>query len=555
MKTIRGQKLAELGFKMTAEKCKKKFEDESGYFDNVSNYGKNNYRFLSELEELCQNPYSGGGDGDCDGDEGIVRSEKTLLHLGADNMGHRQCDGTDDKVVVEKSKERKRKRRDRFEMFKGFCESFVNKMMAQQEEIHNRLLKDMVKRDQEKFSKEEAWKKQEMERMNKELDIMAQEHAIAGDKHATIIEFLKDDIKVVIHHGGKLVNEGCLKYERESDTMYFDPDLWSYFVVVSVVKGLGYDGFKDLWFSIGCGPVLDDKLEPLCDDVGVMHMVNFARLNGQVHFYVVHTVSEPELIDMIEYNVDEGGEEIAPEMHEGGECAVLDERTEEDDGGVTSQFGEATYDGVDGHGERIEVDVGEGDKIEVDVGEGQRIEVDAGEVDIIQDDVGEDERIQVHVGEVDKMEVHVGEGDRIQIDVGEGERIEVDEGHDVEGKRIEDDESHDDRTQANDVEETIEVHETHHQSTEANDVEETIVVDEAHDERTEVNDLESETMEVDEAHDERIVVNDGEGNRTEVEELEDIEAQGEEPTSLAEAKAHGEEAHGEQPHGEEPHQS
>ncbi|BAT84228.1 hypothetical protein VIGAN_04154000 [Vigna angularis var. angularis] len=184
-------KLAELGFKMTAEKCKKKFEDESGYFDNVSNYGKNNYRFLSELEELCQNPYSGGGDGDCDGDEGIVRSEKTLLHLGADNMGHRQCDGTDDKVVVEKSKERKRKRRDRFEMFKGFCESFVNKMMAQQEEIHNRLLKDMVKRDQEKFSKEEAWKKQEMERMNKELDIMAQEHAIAGDKHATIIEFLK----------------------------------------------------------------------------------------------------------------------------------------------------------------------------------------------------------------------------------------------------------------------------------------------------------------------------------------------------------------------------
>ncbi|KOM37693.1 hypothetical protein LR48_Vigan03g107500 [Vigna angularis] len=188
-------------------------------------------------------------------------------------------------------------------------------------------------------------------------------------------------------------------------------------------------------------------------------------------------------------------------------------------------FGEATYDGVDGHGERIEVDVGEGDKIEVDVGEGQRIEVDAGEVDIIQDDVGEDERIQVHVGEVDKMEVHVGEGDRIQIDVGEGERIEVDEGHDVEGKRIEDDESHDDRTQANDVEETIEVHETHHQSTEANDVEETIVVDEAHDERTEVNDLESETMEVDEAHDERIVVNDGEGNRTEVEELEDIEVE------------------------------
>ncbi|ESW19148.1 hypothetical protein PHAVU_006G100300 [Phaseolus vulgaris] len=185
------RKLAELGFKKSAEKCKEKFEDESRYFDNISNYGKNNYRFFSELEELCQNPDpSGGGGGDCDGDDGIVRSEETL-HLGGDNMGHQQCDRTEDKVVVEKSKQRKRKRRDRFEMFKGFCESVVNKMMAQQEEIHNRLLEDMVKRDQEKFTREEAWKKQEMERMNKELEIMAQEQAIAGDRHATIIEFLK----------------------------------------------------------------------------------------------------------------------------------------------------------------------------------------------------------------------------------------------------------------------------------------------------------------------------------------------------------------------------
>ncbi|TKY61399.1 Trihelix transcription factor GTL2 [Spatholobus suberectus] len=198
------RRLAELGFKKSAEKCKEKFEDESRYFDNM-NYGKNNYRFLSELEELChgdQNPDPGG---DADAGNGVVRSEKTH-HPGGDNMGHhhaleensrdmeatatKQRDGSD-KVVVEKSKERKRKRRDRFEMFKGFCESVVNNMMAQQEEIHNKLLEDMVKRDQEKFAREEAWKKQEMDRMNKELEIVAQEQAIAGDRHATIIEFLK----------------------------------------------------------------------------------------------------------------------------------------------------------------------------------------------------------------------------------------------------------------------------------------------------------------------------------------------------------------------------
>ncbi|KAG2403164.1 uncharacterized protein HKW66_Vig0184500 [Vigna angularis] len=231
---------------------------------------------------------------------------------------------------------------------------------------------------------------------------------------------MEGDIEVVIHHRGNLVNEGCLKYEGENDTMHFDPDLWSYFVVVSAVKSLGYDGFKDLWYSVGCGPVLDGKLEALCDDVGVMHMINLARLNGQVHLYVVHTVSEPDVIQMIEYNVHEEGQEVALEMHEGGECAMLDERTEEDDGlclkqsledgGVTKQLDE----GVGGH-------VGEGDRIEVDVeGEG------------IQDDEGHDERTKPN---------------NVQ------ETIEVD----VEGEGIQDDEAHDERTEPNNVQETIEV--------------------------------------------------------------------------------------------------
>ncbi|KAG2376433.1 uncharacterized protein HKW66_Vig0154130 [Vigna angularis] len=182
-----------------------------------------------------------------------------------------------------------------------------------------------------------------------------------------VLSVMEDDIEVVIHHRRKLVNEGCLKYEGESDTMYFDPDLWSYFVVVSVVKGLGYDEFKDLWFSVGCGLVLDDKLEALCDDVGAMHMVNLARLNGQVHLYVVHTVSELEVIQMIEYNVDEGevdeGHDV--EANDVEETIVIegahDERTKLNDvEGETMELDEA-------HDERIEVE--ELEDIEVEVRE------------------------------------------------------------------------------------------------------------------------------------------------------------------------------------------
>lgn len=114
--------------------------------------------------------------------------------------------------VVEVSKSgnniKKRKRssshennKKKFDMFKGFCEEIVKKMMAQQEEMHNKLLEDMVKRDQEKVAKEEAWKKQEMDRMNKELEIMAHEQAMAGDRQASIIDFLnKFTSNVSDHH-------------------------------------------------------------------------------------------------------------------------------------------------------------------------------------------------------------------------------------------------------------------------------------------------------------------------------------------------------------------
>ncbi|XP_014514854.1 trihelix transcription factor GTL2 [Vigna radiata var. radiata] len=189
------RKLAELGYKRSAEKCKEKFEEESRYFNNNINYGKNNnnYRFLSELEQLY---HQGGADH-------LATQEKTHQLHKQDKMDHHPLEEGDsgkldppltkqnhDAAAVEKNQGRKRKRPGRFEMFKGFCESIVHKMMAQQEEMHNKLLEDMMKRDEEKFTREEAWKKQEMEKMNKELEMMAREQAIAGDRQTNIIQIL-----------------------------------------------------------------------------------------------------------------------------------------------------------------------------------------------------------------------------------------------------------------------------------------------------------------------------------------------------------------------------
>ncbi|XP_052734159.1 uncharacterized protein LOC128196696 [Vigna angularis] len=141
---------------------------------------------------------------------------------------------------------------------------------------------------------------------------------------------MEENFQVVFHHGGKFINEGKLNYEGESTTLLFDPNMWSYFLVVSVMKGLDYDGFKELWYCVGGGSVLENRLEPLLDDIGAMHMITLARLNGEVHLFVVHTVFEPDVIHLLEYASQNTGEvetvEGECEQQGGAECQQDSER-------------------------------------------------------------------------------------------------------------------------------------------------------------------------------------------------------------------------------------
>lgn len=106
----------------------------------------------------------------------------------------KKCDEETTVVVVKARTTRgKRKREveeDKFEILKGFCEKMVNKMMEKQEEMHKKLVEDMARRDQEIMERQEAWKKQEMEGMNWELELMAKEQAVAGQRQAAIIQML-----------------------------------------------------------------------------------------------------------------------------------------------------------------------------------------------------------------------------------------------------------------------------------------------------------------------------------------------------------------------------
>ncbi|KAA8544956.1 hypothetical protein F0562_019649 [Nyssa sinensis] len=186
------RKLAELGFKRSAEKCKEKFEEESRHLNSIS---YNKYRFFSELDELYhgENPDQVLSENNPNMEKPNEEEDKMgqILEEDSGNGTTRKPSQQENEKEVGISKGKKRKRKEKFEMLKRFCEEIVNKMMARQEELHNKLIEDMVKRDEEKIAREEAWKKQEMDRISKEIEIRAHEQAIASDRQATIIDFLK----------------------------------------------------------------------------------------------------------------------------------------------------------------------------------------------------------------------------------------------------------------------------------------------------------------------------------------------------------------------------
>ncbi|KAF8105535.1 hypothetical protein N665_0157s0110 [Sinapis alba] len=236
------RKLAEVGFKRSPQECKEKFEEEERrYFNSnnntnahhMSNYNKGNYRLFSEVDEFYHHH------GHADGDEHVVSSEvgdnQNKRNSSLEGKGHveerrqdlLEVDKTDQGQVDESSmgnkinsidnvgkvgnveddakssssaslmmimrddkKRKRKKKKERFGVVKGFCEGLVRNVIAQQEEMHKKLLEDMVKKEEEKIAREEAWKKQEMERLNKEVEIRAQEQAMASDRNTKIIKFI-----------------------------------------------------------------------------------------------------------------------------------------------------------------------------------------------------------------------------------------------------------------------------------------------------------------------------------------------------------------------------
>ena len=89
---------------------------------------------------------------------------------------------------------------------------------------------------------------------------------------------------------------------------------------------MGYVNVKEMWYSVGEGSVLEGRLELLSDDKWACHMVNIAILNGQVHLFVVHMVSEPQIVHLLAY----GGNEVAADEEVDVESSEGSSESDED---------------------------------------------------------------------------------------------------------------------------------------------------------------------------------------------------------------------------------
>ncbi|KAF9673056.1 hypothetical protein SADUNF_Sadunf11G0109200 [Salix dunnii] len=80
-----------------------------------------------------------------------------------------------------------------------FFEGLMKQVMQKQEAMQQRFLEAIEKREQDRMIRDEAWKRQEMARLNREHEIMAQERAISASRDAAIVAFLQKITGQTIH--------------------------------------------------------------------------------------------------------------------------------------------------------------------------------------------------------------------------------------------------------------------------------------------------------------------------------------------------------------------
>ncbi|KAJ7564200.1 hypothetical protein O6H91_02G006600 [Diphasiastrum complanatum] len=216
------RKLSEQGYGLrNGRKCKEKFENIYKYYKKTKEGragrqdGKN-YRFFAELEALygsdMNNGARAGGENGKGAEVGMGGSlfklkEGTIDRVAEGGSSAQRpleiITGYDVNLSSETSEEeydepgdmdytdsRKRKRKlwgKRMVLF----EKILKKFFKRQEELQRKFFDVLERREQDRFVREEAWKRQETARLNREYELRAQEHALAVTRNSALVAYMQ----------------------------------------------------------------------------------------------------------------------------------------------------------------------------------------------------------------------------------------------------------------------------------------------------------------------------------------------------------------------------
>ncbi|CAL9757079.1 unnamed protein product [Musa acuminata subsp. burmannicoides] len=246
------RKLAELGYKRSAKKCKEKFENVHKYYKRTKDGragrqdGKS-YRFFSQLEALhsgsaaafpppavaASSAFSAAMAGPPPGRAqpisavapptmamptravmpemtpplGGLQGISSLATGGAaaaamgisfsSNSSSSSSSESDEETeeAAERQEGRKRKHSGRgsgnSRKMMAFFDRLMRQVMERQEVMQQQFLEAIEKREQDRMIRDEAWRRQEMARLNREQEVLAQERAMAASRDTAIISYLQ----------------------------------------------------------------------------------------------------------------------------------------------------------------------------------------------------------------------------------------------------------------------------------------------------------------------------------------------------------------------------
>ncbi|CAI9754418.1 unnamed protein product [Fraxinus pennsylvanica] len=105
-------------------------------------------------------------------------------NISASHLSISTSSSTSSDEDIQRRHKRKRKWMDYFERL-------MKDVIGKQEELQKKFLETLEKRERDRISREEAWRVEEMAKMNKEHELLVQERSIAAAKDSAVIAFLQ----------------------------------------------------------------------------------------------------------------------------------------------------------------------------------------------------------------------------------------------------------------------------------------------------------------------------------------------------------------------------